>query len=246
VGSDGVLERRGRPSLQESLDDLLGRVDLAIVEGFKAADVGAELRIDADSRVATLTSMDGRLVTRGRRDDVERFAEAIVALFELASGGDESLRTLIRRAAAAHGHQCPGVTIGVRMALAASAALAITLPARRHELHVVMETARCAADAVASATGCSPGRRNFAIEERGAMAARFLDVRTGREARVAARDEARHAALTMVPGLPSRHAQAIAYRLMPDAALLEVTSSPSGCGDGELVHARTVAAPALS
>ncbi len=231
AAADGVVTRRGTPlPLGDAIEELIGRVDLAIVEGFKADALGAEIRIDGESGLATLTSMDGCRVVAAPRDDIAAFADAIVAMFELASGGSEVLRTRLRKAAAAHGHMCPGVTLGVRMATVAAEALGLPLPAPHHRLQVVVETARCASDAIASATGCSAGRRNLRIEDCGAMAARFIDEQTGAGVRVVARDDSRERAVLEAPHAVSRrHAQAIAYRTLPDAALFVVTSVGADC-----------------
>jgi formylmethanofuran dehydrogenase subunit E len=227
AASDGVVDRAsGAISLASTLDRLIGEVDIAIVEGFTSSDLGARLHIDEVSRRATLTSMDGRDLAAGARDDVTTFADAIVREFELASGGDDEFGRLIRRAAAQHGHMCPGVTLGVRMAVAASSYLDVPLPAPHRALDVTLETARCATDAIAAATGCSVGRRNLRVEERGVMAASFLDVATGHQVRVAARDEAKALArLWAPPGLSRRHAQAVAYRVMPDELLLDIAGA---------------------
>lgn len=59
------------------------------------------------------------------------------------------------------------------------------------------------------------------------MAARFRDRVTGRVVRVEAREAAKEIAVSMVPGATSRrHAQAIAYRVMPEDSLLAVTVLP--------------------
>lgn len=223
AAADGVVTRRNGPiPLGDAVEELVGRVDLAIVEGFKADDLGAVLHIDGVSGVATLTSMDGRRIATAPRDDVTAFADSIVGTFELASGGDELLRTRLRRAAAVHGHMCPGVTLGVRMAMAGANALGLRLPAP-HQLRVVVETARCATDAIGSVTGCSAGRRNLRVEECGAMAARFTNAATGAVVRVVVRDDSRELALAVAPdAVSTRHAQSIAYRTLPDASLLDI------------------------
>ncbi len=225
AAADGIVTRVRAPMpLADAIDELLGRVDLAIVEGFKSDRLGAELRIDPTSGLASLTSMDGRRIVDAPREDVGAFAGAIVNLFELAHDGDAMLRARLRRAAAHHGHMCAGVTLGVRMAMAGTGALGLPLPAPHHRLRVVVETARCASDAIASATGCSPGRGTLQIEDCGTMAARFIDVETGVTVRIVARDDSRELAQVLVPFAASRrHAQAVAYRTIPDELLLEVS-----------------------
>jgi formylmethanofuran dehydrogenase subunit E len=227
AAADGVLERGPvEGALAPVLDRLLGEVDIAIVEGFKTDDLGARLHIDGGTGRACLTSMDGRELLVASRDDATVFADAIEREFELAAGGDEVLRRLVRRAAALHGHLCPGITLGVRMALAAVSYLDVALPASHRGLDVTVDTARCAADSIGAATGCTVGRGNLRVDERGEMAARFLDVRTGREVRVVAREESKELAALWAPaGVSRRHAQAIAYRVMPDDLLFDIGSA---------------------
>jgi formylmethanofuran dehydrogenase subunit E len=224
AASDGVIERTAVvPPLEAILGRLEGDADLVLVEGFAKSGHGAALRIDSTTGQAHLITMDGRALCSSRQDDVIGFADAIERAFELASGGDDVLRRLVRRAASAHGHQCPGVTLGVRMALAAARALALPLPDRGHRLSVVVETARCAADAIASATGCSVGKRTLRVEERGSLAARFFDAGSGQGVYIAVRDGARALVAQWAPaGVSPPHAQAIAYRVMPDAVLLDL------------------------
>lgn len=226
----GWLERTaGETTLALAIERLAGEVDIAVVEGFASDPLGARLVVDSGSQRAMLLSMEGRTIVAAPRDDVTTFASAIECAFELAPGGSEELRHLIRRAGVAHGHLCPGVTLGVRMALAALRQLDLPLPVPHRCLDVTVETARCATDAIAVVTGCSLGRGNLRVEERGAMAARVLDLRTGCAVRVAARDEAKALARRWAPGAVStRHAQAIAYRAMPDELLLDV----GACGSG--------------
>jgi formylmethanofuran dehydrogenase subunit E len=170
--------------------------------------------------------MDGLVLHSAPRDDVAGFADAIERAFELTAGGVEVLRSLVRRAASTHGHQCPGVTLGVRMALAAARVLDVQLPARDRQLSVTVETARCAVDAIATATGCSLGKGNLRVEERGALAAHFLHAGSGRSVYIAVRDDARALAAQWAPlAASARHAQAIAYRVMPEASLLEVRTN---------------------
>jgi formylmethanofuran dehydrogenase subunit E len=102
------------------------------------------------------------------------------------------------------------------MALAAARLLELPLRAQQRRLEVTVETARCATDAIAATTGCSLGQRTLSVDERGEMAARFLDTQTGHCVRVAARDEAKVLARLRAPaGCPAGRAGA-AYLVMPD------------------------------
>ncbi|MBM4414776.1 MAG: molybdopterin-guanine dinucleotide biosynthesis protein B, partial [Chloroflexi bacterium] len=180
AAADGVLERsRADVTLDEAVDALLPVVDIVIVEGFRTEPADARLHVDARTGTATLTASDGRELLAAGLDAAPRFADAIERAFELTSAGDAQLRDLLRRAAAQQGRRCPGVTLGTRMALAAVASLGLALPAARGRLDVTLETASCATDAIAAVLGCSLGRGTLRVAERGALAARVLDTRSG-------------------------------------------------------------------
>jgi len=131
----------------------------------------------------------------------------------------------LQAAAAMHGHLCAGQVLGVRMARRGCVELGIDPDERsaRRRLIVYVETDRCAADAVASVTGCKLGRRTLKHVDYGKMAATLVDTRTGNAARVIARDDAREKALAYCEsdGETSK-AQLIAYQKMPDDELLLV------------------------
>ena len=131
----------------------------------------------------------------------------------------------LQAAAAMHGHLCAGQVLGVRMARRGCAELGIDPDERsaRRRLIVYVETDRCAADAVASVTGCKLGRRTLKHVDYGKMAATLVDTRTGNAVRVIARDDAREKALAYCEsdGETSK-VQLIAYQKMPDDELLLV------------------------
>lgn len=233
-GSDGWLTRSPLEPLEAAVERMVGHADIAIVEGFKDDHLGAVIRIEPGTpTLAHFTSMDGRLLASAPADEAASTADAIEDEFELTTEGAPEFRALVRRAAAAHGHRCAGITLGVRMALAGLEALRIERPAPRDRLQVVVETARCATDAIAATTGLTAGSGALRIDERGEMAAVFTDTVLGRTVRVAALESARvEAARWAPPDLDLRHQQDIAYRVMPDDALLRVSVIPPTDGDG--------------
>ena len=129
---------------------------------------------------------------------------------------------LLEESVATHGQKCAGQVLGVRMALRGLRELALDpdLKADRKRLIVYVEIDRCAADAVASVTGCRLGRRTLKYVDYGKVAATFVDVTTGRAVRVLARDEARRVPVNA--GLPKHEAQLRAYQVMPDYELFVV------------------------
>lgn len=100
----------------------------------------------------------------------------------------------IELATALHGHLAPGIALGLRMS-----ELALSwLNMRKGDKHLIgiSETARCLADAVQAATGCTLGHGNALVEDYGKLAVTLGDTRTGRGVRVALKDNAAgHSAL---------------------------------------------------
>lgn len=133
---------------------------------------------------------------------------------------------LLAEAVSFHGHRCPGQVLGVRMTVAGCRETGFAQPrAAGKDLVVLVEIDRCATDAIEALTGVSLGKRTLKHLDWGKAAAAFVDARTGRGVRVAARDDARGLAALLIPGEPDRRrAQMIAYRTMPERSLLLVES----------------------
>jgi formylmethanofuran dehydrogenase subunit E len=130
---------------------------------------------------------------------------------------EESVRT--------HGHLCPGQVLGVRMALLGLRETGIEDPKgrQRKDLIVFVEMDRCATDAIQSVTGCSLGRRTLKFMDYGKMAATFLNVKTGKAARIVAREESRAVAREMFPDIQDKSkAQLEAYKVLPVKALFDI------------------------
>lgn len=130
---------------------------------------------------------------------------------------------LLNEATARHGHFCAGQVLGVRMAIRGLAELGIDPELESKRLIVFVEIDRCAADAVATVSGCSLGKRTLKYADYGKMAATFVDTQTDRAVRVIALDSARERAQAYVNSdLPKGQAQLVAYQAMPDAELFNV------------------------
>lgn len=131
--------------------------------------------------------------------------------------------TLLQIAAEHHGHMCAGQVLGVRMAMCGTNELGIDPEIDHKRLIVFVEIDRCAADAVASVTGCSLGKRTLKFADYGKMAATFLDTQTHRAVRIVALDSARERARAYTNGdLSKGEIQLLAYKAMPDAELFNV------------------------
>jgi len=101
---------------------------------------------------------------------------------------DRGLDELTREAIAFHGHLCPGLVLGIRMARAGCRAIGIDRPRSAGKALVVfVEIDRCATDAIQALTGVSLGKRTLKHVDYGKMAATFADAVTGMAVRVSAR-----------------------------------------------------------
>lgn len=260
-GSDGTLVRAPRAErLEEVTSRFAGTADLVIVEGFAGDALGTQVAILPDPPAAVrVTTMDGRALAIVPLEDVEAIVSTLEGELGLCAAGDQALRAALRRAGALHGHRCPGLVLGVRMALAAARHLGVALPAGG-ALMVHAETARCATDALAAVTGCTLGAGTLTVTERGKLAATFTHQPTARAVRAIVRADLREVARARVPHGSDRAAQELAYRTLPDEVLFEVCAVPprpapvrarghavcAGCGE-EVASAfkRTVAGRVL-
>jgi formylmethanofuran dehydrogenase subunit E len=89
-----------------------------------------------------------------------------------------------------HGHVCGGITIGTRMAILGMKSVDIIDPFGKDskDLMVFVEIDRCATDAILAVTGCHPGKRSMKIIDYGKMAATFVNLKTGKAVRIAAKN----------------------------------------------------------
>lgn len=96
---------------------------------------------------------------------------------------------LMARAAAFHGHACPGLAIGVRAVERAAAELGLEVSAGRdrardEELVAVVETDMCAVDAIQALLGCTFGKGNLIHRDLGKAAFGFHRRSDGRGLRL--------------------------------------------------------------
>lgn len=137
----------------------------------------------------------------------------------------KSLEEHLSETAAFHGGDCPGQTLGVRLARAGLEQIGIDDPHSdrwRKNIMVYVEIDRCAADAIMIVTGCRVGKRTLKIIDNGIMAATFVNLESGRAVRVRAREEARTLATGYATDEGGKYEQQRrAYQVMPDAELLD-------------------------
>ena len=80
----------------------------------------------------------------------------------------------LQKAKAFHGHECPGLAIGIRACEAAIEALAIN-PAVDEELICIAENDSCSVDAIQALLGCTVGKGNLLFKITGKQAFTFIN-----------------------------------------------------------------------
>ncbi len=134
-----------------------------------------------------------------------------------------------QKAAVFHGHECPGLAIGVRASLAAIEKMNITR-AEDEELLCITETNACGVDAIQALTGCTLGKGNLILKNRGKQAFTFLN-RTKEEAMrfylvAKAGDRSREAFIDYLLNAPLE--EVFTYKKVPYVELTKARRFPSG------------------
>ncbi len=108
-----------------------------------------------------------------------------------------NIQSLFEKSAEFHGHQCPGLAIGVRAAVEAQRLLAAGHSADE-EIVCVTENDACGVDGIQVLMGCSAGKGNLIFRIRGKQAYSFFNRMSG---------EAIRLVLKPLPGMESREAK---------------------------------------
>ena len=95
----------------------------------------------------------------------------------------ENKEQLWEKAAAFHGHVCPGLTIGYRAALYAIDLLELTF-SKDEQVVCITENDACGVDAIQATLGCSVGKGNLLFHMRGKQAFSFYNRKTGKAVRL--------------------------------------------------------------
>jgi len=82
-----------------------------------------------------------------------------------------------------HGHTCPGLAIGYRMAMAAKQRLLFRF-SEDEDIVCVTENDACGVDAIQVLTGCSIGKGNLIYRDRGKQAYSFFKRSNGEKVRI--------------------------------------------------------------
>jgi formylmethanofuran dehydrogenase subunit E len=132
----------------------------------------------------------------------------------------KTLAEYLELATQAHGHLCAGQVLGVRLAMLGLRELGVDDPiAERKRLVTYVEIDRCVTDAVAVVAGCRLGKRALKFRDWGKVAATFVDLKTGRAVRIAAKESSKQAACAMFPELDKEAGQQKAYAQLSDDIL---------------------------
>src|SRR3979490_2323327 len=125
-------------------------------------------------------------------------------------------------ATVAHGHLCAGQVLGVRLAMLGIRELGIDDPiAESKRLVTYVEIDRCATEARALVANCRLGKRALKFRDWSKVAATFVDLKTGRAVRIAAKESSKQAAREMFPELEKETGQQKAYALLSDEVLFD-------------------------
>ncbi|HKV24593.1 MAG TPA: FmdE family protein [Candidatus Acidoferrum sp.] len=134
----------------------------------------------------------------------------------------KTLEEYLKEAAVAHGHLCAGQVLGVRLAMLGLRELGIEDPiAEKKRLMTYVEIDRCVTDAVGLVANCRLGKRALKFRDWGKVAATFVDLKTGRAVRIAAKESSKQVARQMFPEMEKDAGQQKAYAELPDAELFE-------------------------
>ena len=138
----------------------------------------------------------------------------------------KNFEELLESSAAAHGHLCPGQSVGVRMAMLGCRLIGLDEPASRDQIKkllVYVEMDRCTADAVAHVTGVKLGRRSLKLMDYGIMATTFVNLETNKAFRIVSTEESRDLAAAYAPEIADKSTRQLeAYKRMPDSVLFRV------------------------
>ncbi|MGD0883900.1 MAG: FmdE family protein [Thermodesulfovibrionales bacterium] len=83
-----------------------------------------------------------------------------------------------------HGHSCPGLAFGYRVALAALREIGQENASRDEELVAIVENDSCAVDAIQVLTGCTFGKGNLTYKDYGKQAYTFIKRPSGEGVRI--------------------------------------------------------------
>jgi formylmethanofuran dehydrogenase subunit E len=138
----------------------------------------------------------------------------------------ELIDDLLQQHEKTHGNVCPGVLLGLRMAVLGCALTGIEDPrgSDRNKLVVWIEIDRWLADAVEAVTGARLGKRTLKFLDYGKLAATFLNVDTGKAVRIVGLESSRRLADQRHPEMEDKYERQMrTYREAAEEELFGVT-----------------------
>ena len=97
-------------------------------------------------------------------------------------------KSILETAIRFHGHQCPGLAMGLRVSLVALRELG--KPAKDEELVAIVENNSCGVDAIQVLTGCTFGKGNLIFKDFGKYVYTFMNRENQRALRISIKKEA--------------------------------------------------------
>ncbi len=97
-------------------------------------------------------------------------------------------KSILATAIRFHGHQCPGLAMGIRVSRVALRELG--KPAKDEELVAIVENNSCGVDAIQVLTGCTFGKGNLIFNDFGKYVYTFMNRENQRSLRIAIKNEA--------------------------------------------------------
>lgn len=150
-------------------------------------------------------------------------------------------KELWEKAVAFHGHECPGLALGVRLCEYAREELGLGF-SPDEELVCVAETDSCPVDAIQVILGCTVGKGNLLYRPTGKTAYNFYNRATGDSVRAVARRSAavlsreeRQRRILQAPLTELFTATEVKYPL-PEKARIFKTLTCELCGEGMAEH----------
>ncbi len=151
------------------------------------------------------------------------------------------IETVWERCVRFHGHECPGLAIGVKACEAAQLAIGITF-SPDEEVVCITENDICAVDAIQVITGCTLGKGNLIYRGTGKIAFSFFNRSTGASIRLVWKDIAgpadrieRRQQILSTPGAELFESKPPGFAL-PGKARLFTTIRCERCGEGAPEH----------
>ena len=100
----------------------------------------------------------------------------------------DDTKSILKKAIRFHGHQCPGLAMGIRVSRVALRELG--KPAKDEELVAIVENNSCGVDAIQVLTGCTFGKGNLIFNDFGKYVYTFMNRENQRSLRIAIKNEA--------------------------------------------------------